>query len=325
MSRSARSPALSVIGSPAASVSTCRQSCCSRRRLSCSCLARTCWCCCSFSSSAATARSSRSAGLRVGRRVLAQHVGVAPQAAPARDDLLERLLGGQQLLELGRQRLEPADRGLGQHAPALAILERAAGILEPARQRRRVLRRHRRQRVPAHLAARRCDPARRRRRAASICLARWPGGRPARAPAPRRAPARPRAPARARRSPRARHRWRASNCCVSAVVDLDVGLQLGPRQPHLRQRARRFVGIGDRHQRLGLVQQRRARAARSSALIAPPAARRAGCAASSSWRSLVRARRAATLLRARCAIARQRLGVARCARARPRRRRCARP
>ena len=51
-------------------------------------------------------------GLGIRRRVLAQHVGVAPQAAPARDDLVDRLLGRDQLLELGGQRLQAAGSGL---------------------------------------------------------------------------------------------------------------------------------------------------------------------------------------------------------------------
>ena len=38
-------------------------------------------------------------------------------------------------------------------------------------------------------------------------------------------------------------------------VDLDVGLQLGPRQPHVGQRRRRLVRIGRRHQRFGAMQQ----------------------------------------------------------------------
>ena len=51
-------------------------------------LARTCPARCSFSSSTATARSSRSAASGLASAVLAQHVGVAPQPAPARDQLL---------------------------------------------------------------------------------------------------------------------------------------------------------------------------------------------------------------------------------------------
>ena len=60
---------------------------------------------------------------RVGRCVLAQDVGIAPQPAPARHHFLGRLIRGEELLELGGQRLEPAGRGFGQHAPPLAILE----------------------------------------------------------------------------------------------------------------------------------------------------------------------------------------------------------
>ena len=41
--------------------------------------------------------------VRVGGRVLAQDVGVAPQSAPARDDFFNRLLTRHQLLELGGQ------------------------------------------------------------------------------------------------------------------------------------------------------------------------------------------------------------------------------
>ena len=61
ISRSARSPAFSVSCSAEASVSICRQNCCSRRRLSCSARLRACWYSVSFCSSAAIARSRRSA------------------------------------------------------------------------------------------------------------------------------------------------------------------------------------------------------------------------------------------------------------------------
>ena len=90
-------------------------------------------------------------GLGVGLGVLAQHLGVASQPAPARDELLRRNLGGHELLELRGQRLQPARRRLRQHPPPLAILERAAGVLEATGQRGGVLVRDRRQRVPAHL------------------------------------------------------------------------------------------------------------------------------------------------------------------------------
>ena len=99
------------------------------------------------------------------------------------------------------------DGGFGQQPAPLAILERAAGVLEPARQRRGVLRRHRRQAVPPHLAARRCD---RRRRPAELLdlLARSRRDPPARVRAPAaRSSFGGALPAAARRSPRARPRW----------------------------------------------------------------------------------------------------------------------
>ncbi len=59
MSLNARSPAFSDICSAAASVSTCRATCWSRFRLSCSTFVLCCWCSCSFCSSVATACSRR--------------------------------------------------------------------------------------------------------------------------------------------------------------------------------------------------------------------------------------------------------------------------
>ena len=120
MSRSARSPAFSVICSAAASVSTWRQTCCSRFRLSCSCLDADLLVLVLLLLERRDRALEPLGGGRVGRGVLAQHVGVTPQAAPARDDLFERLLGADQLLELGGERLEPADRRLRQQAPPLA-------------------------------------------------------------------------------------------------------------------------------------------------------------------------------------------------------------
>ena len=85
------------------------------------------------------------------RRMFAQDVGVTPQTAPARDDLFERLLGADQLLEFRGERLETGDRCLREHAPAFAFFEGTAGILESPVERRGVLRRHRREVVPLDL------------------------------------------------------------------------------------------------------------------------------------------------------------------------------
>src|SRR4030095_7201631 len=91
---------------------------------------------------------------RIGRQVLAQHVGIAAQPAPPRHNLFERLRRRQQLFELGGERLEAPGSRLRQHPAPLALLERPTRILEPPRQRRRIFRRHRRQPVPAHLQLR---------------------------------------------------------------------------------------------------------------------------------------------------------------------------
>ena len=71
--------------------------------------------------------------------MLAQHVGVPTQPAPARDDLLVWLAGGNQLLQLRGQGLEAAGSGRGQQSPPLANLDGAGRILKPARQRRRIV------------------------------------------------------------------------------------------------------------------------------------------------------------------------------------------
>ena len=84
------------------------------------------------------------------RGVLTEHVGITAQPAPPRDNFLDWLIGRQQLFELRRQRLEPAGRSLGEHTTPFAVLEHARGILESARQRRGVFRRHRRQAIPPH-------------------------------------------------------------------------------------------------------------------------------------------------------------------------------
>ena len=90
-------------------------------------------------------------GRGVGRRVFAQHVGVAAKPTPPRDHLFERLLRSNQLLQFGGERLESRRCGLGEKTTPFAVLERAGGVLESAVQRRRVLGRHRRQTVPLHL------------------------------------------------------------------------------------------------------------------------------------------------------------------------------
>ena len=136
MSRSARSPAFSVSGSAAASASTCRQICCSRRRLSCSCLARTCWCSLlllferrhralqplggqrDWPTHARAARRHRGAGRATARRL--------PRAAASEASNCSSSVASVS------SRPAAASR---QHPAALAILERAAGVLEPARQR----------------------------------------------------------------------------------------------------------------------------------------------------------------------------------------------
>ena len=82
--------------------------------------------------------------------MLTQHVGVSAQPAPPRDHFLDWLIGRQQLFQFRRQRLEPAGRSFRKHTTPFAILEHARGILESARQRRGVLRRHRRQAIPPH-------------------------------------------------------------------------------------------------------------------------------------------------------------------------------
>jgi hypothetical protein len=193
------------------------------------------------------------AGIRPG--MLAQHVGVAPQAAPAGDDLLERLIRGNELLELGRQRLEAAGRRVRQRAPPLPVLEGAARILEPAVQRRGVFRRHGRQPVPLHLqlgdpvggvaAGQRLDlladdDAVRllaRQRVGAVLF-----GRALLLPL----------------GDRFTHRFaRGFELLRQHVVEhLDVGLELRPRQPRLGQRRRGGVGIRQGDESLGAVQQR---------------------------------------------------------------------
>ena len=64
-------------------------------------------------------------------------------------------------------------------------------------------------------------------------------------------------------------------------VDLDVGLQFGPREPHVGQRRRRLLRIGRRHQRFRAMQQTD-RALRDRRRSSAPPLRACGCAASSS-------------------------------------------
>ena len=87
----------------------------------------------------------------VGLRVLAKHVGVATQAAPARHDLLHRLDRRGELSELVGERVQTCGGGLRQSAAALAVLEGAASVLKAARERGRIVRRGRREPVPGHL------------------------------------------------------------------------------------------------------------------------------------------------------------------------------
>src|SRR5258705_4168437 len=94
------------------------------------------------------------AGVGIGGGVLPEHVRVAPEAAPPGDNLFERLRRGDQLFELRGERLETTHGRLRQHPPPLASLEGAARVLEAPRERRRVLRRHRRKPVPPDLQLR---------------------------------------------------------------------------------------------------------------------------------------------------------------------------
>ena len=71
---------------------------------------------------------------QIGRGVFAQHVGIPAQPTPARDHIFHRLFRRSELLELGGERLEPADRRFGEQPSALAILEGARGILKASRQ-----------------------------------------------------------------------------------------------------------------------------------------------------------------------------------------------
>ena len=152
MSVSARSPALSVSCSLAASVSTCRHSCWRRFRLSCSCLALTCWCSCSLSSSTATARSTRSAAPGLASAISRSTSASRRSIAPAGQHLGQRLLGRD-------ARCSSSPASVSSRAAATSASPRrrsrcsncAARILEPPRQRRRVVRRNRRQAVPLHL------------------------------------------------------------------------------------------------------------------------------------------------------------------------------
>ena len=157
-------------------------------------------------------------------------------------------------------------RRCGQHPAPLAILERAAGILEPAGQRRRVLRRHRRQRVPLHLQLGDAIGAPSAPESARS-PGRWRGDRPARARRLARAPLRPRVPAAARRSPRAPPRSRRSNCCASAASSSTSACSSAHARRTSRQRAARLRP--DRRPRPALPRGAadRAPARRSSALI----------------------------------------------------------
>ena len=177
----------------------CRQSlnlatsCCSRRRLSCSCFARACICSCSISSRAGHRLLEPFGRSWICGCVLAQDIGVAAESAPPDDHVLGRLPRLHQLLELGRQRLETRGGGFGQHPATFPILEQTAGILETARQRSRVFRWHRWKSVPPHFQfgnaiRRRQDPT------APGSLRRSRHGQPVRVRPPALAPLRQRAP-----------------------------------------------------------------------------------------------------------------------------------
>ena len=77
--------------------------------------------------------------VRIRLGVLAKDISIAPQPAPSRDDIVRRLLGRGELLQLSGQRFQPCCRRLRKQAATLAILERPAGVLEPAGQRRGIL------------------------------------------------------------------------------------------------------------------------------------------------------------------------------------------
>ena len=63
--------------------------------------------------------------VRIGRRVLAQHVGVAPQSAPARDDLVRRLIATPASCSSSVASVSSrAAAAAGEQAAPLAILER---------------------------------------------------------------------------------------------------------------------------------------------------------------------------------------------------------
>ncbi len=239
-------------------------------------------------------------GVGVGGGMLPQHVCVAPETTPPCDDFFQRLVRGNQLLELGGQRLQAPRGRPGKHPAALAILERSAPILEPAVERRGVLRRHRWKAVPLHLEL--GDAIDGVIAGEVFDLAdRSPRDPPARAPALRRAPVPPRAPAAARRSPRVPRQTppRTAARCLNRPR----------RPPGIRPRPGGFLRTW-RRPRPGsatvTIDSARCRSSiarwRSSAVIGADSSR-AGSAGSSMARSLVRARRAATLLRARCAIA----------------------
>ena len=231
--------------------------------------------------------------------MLAQDVGIAPQAAPARHHFLDRLIARHQLLELGRQRLQPPAGRLRQHPTPLAIVEGAADVLEPTRQRRRVLRRHRRQCVPADFQFR--HPVHRLRAAERLDLRH--DGQPVGLFAGHRPGALALGVTLSLAFGNGLPHGVAGRLepLTERGVELHVRLQLRPRQPGRRQLGRCRVRIGG-HQAFDTRNQRRSRARRSSADSSIDGSG-AGRDASSSCRRRVRARRDATLFRARCAIA----------------------
>ena len=239
---------------------------------------------------------------QVGRRVLAQHVRIAAQAAPARDHIVDAVARTRRAV---RARWPASRAGRPPPRPAARRRSRssngARGILEPARQRRRVLGRHRRQAVPPHpQLGDPIDGGRDRRAARS--RRRSPGDRPARARAPAAARARRRARARARRWPRARPRWRLRTGARAARRSRRrPATRPTPGAPPPAQTAA-SSGSAVATSAFGAMQQLRAARAIFGAHRAAGLRRRVR-GSPRFQRSFVRARRAATLLRPRCAIA----------------------
>jgi hypothetical protein len=89
--------------------------------------------------------------VRIRLGVVAKDIGIAPQPAPPRDDIVRGQLGRRELFQLSGQRFQPCCRSLRKQAATLPVLERPTRVLEAAREGRGILRRHRREAVPLDL------------------------------------------------------------------------------------------------------------------------------------------------------------------------------